>query len=188
MINNMEVGTKSFLRPRNSPEIYRVSPFMRMVDETYIHDSSSFLSSELDILINQAANYHVYTQMQHRSHNTNTDLPSPTVFPRLVLWPHFPPGSWITTHSLLNHQLLELLRSASHRALHASPDRNKLLTSNKRRPALVWTLLLERHEDMKSRSFCPGDTLLSLVFTTKAVPAFITALLCSQHWAILANS
>lgn len=42
MTNNTEVGTKVFLMPRNSPEIYRISPFMRMVDGTYTHDSSSF--------------------------------------------------------------------------------------------------------------------------------------------------
>lgn len=66
MINKTEVGTKVFL-PRNSPEMYRISPFMRMVDGTYIHDSSSFLSPELDIIINRAANYHMYTRMQYRS-------------------------------------------------------------------------------------------------------------------------
>lgn len=40
----------------------------------------------------------------------------------------------------------------------------------------------------KSRSSCPGATLLSVFPATKALQAYITALLCSQHWAILINS
>lgn len=80
MTNNTEVGTKVFLMPRNSPEIYRISPFMRMVDGICIHDSSSFLSSELDILINQAANYHMYTQVQHRSTIQTQVCPTPRSF------------------------------------------------------------------------------------------------------------
>lgn len=34
MTNNTDVGTKVFLMPvRNSPQIYRISPFMRTVEE-----------------------------------------------------------------------------------------------------------------------------------------------------------
>jgi len=69
------------------------------------------------------------------------------VLPTLVLPAHLPPGLLIAVHNLLNRQLLQPLRSPPHRALHCSPDGNKLLTGTKRRPALVWTLVLETDED-----------------------------------------